>query len=79
MLRHHDDQDQTLARRWERWEPTPDGHCRRNPAVATAIEGATLLQLGSLLTVHAFVAMLLIPLVALKICAIRGGRGRDRA
>jgi hypothetical protein len=32
-----------------------------------AVEGATLLQLGSLLTVHAFVGMLLIPLVALKL------------
>jgi hypothetical protein len=32
-----------------------------------AIEGATLLRLGSLLTVHAFVGMLLIPVVALKI------------
>jgi hypothetical protein len=34
-----------------------------------AIEGATLLQLGSLLTVHAFVGMLLIPVVALKIAS----------
>jgi hypothetical protein len=34
-----------------------------------AIEGATLLQLGSLLTVHAFVGMLLIPIVALKIAS----------
>ena len=34
-----------------------------------AIEGATLLQLGSLLTVHAFVGMLLIPLVALKLAS----------
>jgi hypothetical protein len=32
-----------------------------------AIEGATLLQLQSLLTVHAFVGMLLIPIVALKL------------
>jgi hypothetical protein len=32
-----------------------------------AIEGATLLRLGSLLTVHAFVGMLLIPVFALKI------------
>ena len=32
-----------------------------------AIEGATLLQLRSLLTVHAFVGMLLIPVVALKL------------
>lgn len=31
-----------------------------------AIEGATLLQLNSLLTVHAFVGMLLIPVLALK-------------
>ena len=32
-----------------------------------AIEGATLLQLRSLLTVHAFVGMLLIPVVGLKL------------
>src|SRR5258705_1682846 len=31
------------------------------------IEGATLLQVGSLLTVHAFVGMLLIPVVTLKL------------
>ena len=35
--------------------------------VLLAIEGATLLQLRSLLTVHAFVGMLLIPVVALKL------------
>ncbi len=34
-----------------------------------AIEGATLLQLGSLLTVHAFVGMLLIPAVVLKLAS----------
>jgi hypothetical protein len=34
-----------------------------------AIEGATLLQLRSLLTVHAFVGMLLIPIVALKLAS----------
>jgi hypothetical protein len=34
-----------------------------------AIEGATLLQLGPLLTVHAFVGMLLIPVVALKLAS----------
>jgi hypothetical protein len=34
-----------------------------------AIEGATLLQIQSLLTVHAFVGMLLIPLVALKLAS----------
>jgi hypothetical protein len=33
--------------------------------VLLAIEGATLLNLQSLLTVHAFVGMLLIPVVAL--------------
>jgi hypothetical protein len=33
------------------------------------IEGATLLNLGSLLTVHAFVGMLLIPIVALKLAS----------
>src|SRR3979411_1511980 len=32
-----------------------------------AIEGATLLRLNSLLTVHAFVGMLLIPVVVLKL------------
>jgi len=35
--------------------------------VLLAVEGATLLRLGSLLTVHAFVGMLLIPPVALKL------------
>jgi hypothetical protein len=34
-----------------------------------AIEGATLLNVRSLLTVHAFVGMLLIPLVALKLAS----------
>jgi hypothetical protein len=34
-----------------------------------AIEGATLLQMHSLLTVHAFVGMLLIPIVALKLAS----------
>jgi hypothetical protein len=34
-----------------------------------AIEGATLLQLRSLLTVHAFVGMLLIPVVVLKLAS----------
>jgi hypothetical protein len=34
-----------------------------------AVEGATLLHLGSLLTVHAFVGMLLIPIVALKVAS----------
>ena len=34
-----------------------------------AIEGATLLNLTSLLTVHAFVGMLLIPVVALKLAS----------
>lgn len=34
-----------------------------------AIEGATLLRLGSLLTVHAFVGMLLIPPVGLKLAS----------
>lgn len=34
-----------------------------------AIEGATLLRMGSLLTVHAFVGMLLIPVVALKLAS----------
>ena len=35
--------------------------------VLLLVEGATLLQLRSLLTVHAFVGMLLIPVVALKV------------
>jgi uncharacterized oligopeptide transporter (OPT) family protein len=34
-----------------------------------AIEGATLLRLTSLLTVHAFVGMLLIPVLALKVAS----------
>ena len=34
-----------------------------------AIEGATLLRIQSLLTVHAFVGMLLIPVVALKLAS----------
>src|SRR5437762_12113209 len=34
-----------------------------------AIEGATLLNLQSLLTMHAFVGMLLIPVVALKVAS----------
>ena len=34
-----------------------------------AIEGATLLRIRSLLTVHAFVGMLLIPVVALKLAS----------
>ena len=32
-----------------------------------AVEGVTLLQIGSLLSVHAFVGMLLIPIVAPKL------------
>ena len=47
-----------------------------------AIEGATLLQLRSLLTVHAFVGMLLIPVIALKLAStgwrmLRYYRGAD--
>ena len=37
--------------------------------VLLAIEGATLLNLESLLTVHAFVGMLLIPVVTLKVAS----------
>jgi hypothetical protein len=37
--------------------------------VLLAVEGATLLNLTSLLTVHAFVGMLLIPVVALKVAS----------
>jgi hypothetical protein len=35
--------------------------------VFLAVEGATLLNLGALLTVHAFVGMFLLPIVALKL------------
>src|SRR3954466_14198628 len=34
-----------------------------------AVEGATILRIGSLLTVHALVGMLLIPVVALKLAS----------
>ena len=34
-----------------------------------AVEGVTILQIGSLLTVHAFVGMLLIPVVGLKVAS----------
>ena len=34
-----------------------------------AVEGVTILQIGSLLTVHAFVGMLLIPIVGLKVAS----------
>lgn len=37
--------------------------------VLLAVEGATLLRLGSLLTVHAFVGMLLVPPFALKLAS----------
>jgi hypothetical protein len=37
--------------------------------VLFAVEGATLLRLGSLLTVHAFVGMLLLPVVGLKLAS----------
>ncbi len=37
--------------------------------VLLAVEGATLLQIRALLTVHAFVGMLLIPVVALKLAS----------
>jgi hypothetical protein len=37
--------------------------------VLLAVEGATILQIRSLLTIHAFVGMLLIPLVALKLAS----------
>ena len=37
--------------------------------VLLAVEGATMLQIGSLLTIHAFVGMLLIPVVALKLAS----------
>ncbi|HEY2939986.1 MAG TPA: hypothetical protein VGJ27_09240 [Gaiellaceae bacterium] len=52
-----------------------DGNEQLTAIVATmllvllAIEGATLLNLHSLLTVHAFVGMLLIPVVALKVAS----------
>ena len=37
--------------------------------VLLVVEGATILRIGSLLTVHAFVGMLLIPVVALKLAS----------
>jgi len=37
--------------------------------VLLAVEGATILRIGSLQTVHAFVGMLLIPVVALKLAS----------
>ena len=37
--------------------------------VLLAVEGATILRIGSLLTVHAFVGMLLIPVIALKLAS----------
>jgi hypothetical protein len=37
--------------------------------VLLAVEGATILQIRSLLTIHAFVGMLLIPVVALKLAS----------
>ena len=37
--------------------------------VLLAVEGATILQIRSLLTVHAFVGMLLIPVVGLKVAS----------
>jgi hypothetical protein len=37
--------------------------------VLLAVEGATILQIGSLLTIHAFIGMLLIPVVALKLAS----------
>src|SRR2546423_14692644 len=37
--------------------------------VLLAVEGATILQIGPLLTVHAFVGMLLIPVVVLKLAS----------
>jgi hypothetical protein len=52
-----------------------DGNEQLTAVVATvllvllAVEGATLLNLGSLLTVHAFVGMLLVPVVALKLAS----------
>lgn len=52
-----------------------DGNEQLTAIVATlllvlfAIEGATLLNLESLLTMHAFVGMLLIPVVALKVAS----------
>jgi hypothetical protein len=38
--------------------------------VLLAVEGATLLDIRGLLTVHAFVGMLLVPLIALKLGAV---------
>src|SRR5690348_10577967 len=60
-----------------RWRPAGGGagNEQLTAVVATvlivllAIEGATLLQLQALLTVHAFVGMLLVPVVALKLAS----------
>jgi hypothetical protein len=52
-----------------------DGNEQLTSVVATllivllTIEGATLLNVTSLLTVHAFVGMLLLPVVALKLAS----------
>ena len=52
-----------------------DGNEQLTAVVATllivllAVEGATLLDLTPLLTVHAFVGMLLVPVVALKLAS----------
>jgi hypothetical protein len=52
-----------------------DGNEQLTAIVATllvvllAAEGATLLNVGSLLTVHAFIGMLLVPVVALKLAS----------
>jgi hypothetical protein len=61
-----------MARRWGRSGGSA-GNEQLTAVVGTilivllAVEGATLLNLRSLLTVHAFVGMLLIPVVALKL------------
>src|SRR4051794_25947642 len=59
-----------------------DGNEQLTAIVATillvllAVEGATLLNLSSLLTVHAFVGMLLVPVVALKLVSTGWRMGR---
>ena len=66
---HPDGLDQTTTHGRERGERTSNGCRGGRIALLLAIEGATLLRLQPLLTVHAFVGMLLIPVVALKLAS----------
>jgi len=62
-----------MARRLLRGGSTGNGQLTAVVAsvllVLLAVEGATLLQIRALLTVHAFVGMLLIPVVSLKVAS----------